>query len=97
MLGSTDSGLSADTGFVMPGSAGTGRGLTEGRSPSFSSLGTTLPFGSVFKYYHATRTEAHNLRRRRSTYRPQSSSASRLTAGALGFLTFTQCGDRPDR
>jgi hypothetical protein len=28
-------------------------------------------------------------------YRPQSSSASRLTAGALGFFTFTQCADRP--
>jgi hypothetical protein len=28
--------------------------------------------------------------------RPQSSSASRLTAGALGFFTFTQCGDRPE-
>jgi hypothetical protein len=27
----------------------------------------------------------------------QSSSASRLTAGAFGFLTFTQCGDRPER
>jgi hypothetical protein len=31
------------------------------------------------------------------TCRPQSSSASRVTAGALGFLTFTQCGHRPDR
>jgi hypothetical protein len=30
-------------------------------------------------------------------YRPQSSSASRMTAGAFGFLTFTQCGDRPER
>jgi hypothetical protein len=28
---------------------------------------------------------------------PQSSSASRLTAGALGFLTLTQSGDRPRR
>src|SRR6516165_4382023 len=28
---------------------------------------------------------------------PQSSSASRFTAGAFGFLTFTQCADRPDR
>ena len=26
----------------------------------------------------------------------QSSSASRLTAGAAGFFTFTQCGERPD-
>jgi hypothetical protein len=26
----------------------------------------------------------------------QSSSASRFTAGAFGFLTFTQCGERPD-
>jgi hypothetical protein len=25
-------------------------------------------------------------------YRPQFSSASRFTAGAFGFLTFTQCG-----
>ena len=29
--------------------------------------------------------------------RLQSSSASRLTAGALGFLTFTQCATRPER
>jgi hypothetical protein len=29
--------------------------------------------------------------------RPQSSSASRFTAGAFGFLTFIQCGDRPER
>src|SRR5215471_6772115 len=28
---------------------------------------------------------------------PQSSSASRLTAGAFGFLTFTQCDERPER
>jgi hypothetical protein len=27
-------------------------------------------------------------------YRPQSSSASRFTAGASGFLTFTQCAER---
>ena len=27
-------------------------------------------------------------------YRPQSSSASRFTAGAFGFLTFTQCAER---
>jgi hypothetical protein len=27
--------------------------------------------------------------------RPQASSASRVTAGAFGFLTFTQCGERP--
>jgi hypothetical protein len=29
--------------------------------------------------------------------RPQCSSASRFTAGAFGFLTFTQCADRPER
>jgi hypothetical protein len=29
--------------------------------------------------------------------RLQSSSASRLTAGAFGFLTFTECGERPER
>lgn len=29
--------------------------------------------------------------------RPQSSPASRVTAGALGFLTFTQCAERPER
>jgi hypothetical protein len=29
--------------------------------------------------------------------RPQSFSASRFTAGALGFLTFTQYLDRPER
>jgi hypothetical protein len=28
---------------------------------------------------------------------PQSSSASRLTAGASGFLNFSQSGERPDR
>jgi hypothetical protein len=28
---------------------------------------------------------------------PQSSSASRFTAGAFGFLTCTQCGERPER
>jgi len=31
------------------------------------------------------------------THRPQSSSASRFTAGALGFLTFSQRGERPRR
>jgi hypothetical protein len=30
-------------------------------------------------------------------YRPQSSSASRFTAGAFGSLIFIQCGERPDR
>ena len=30
-------------------------------------------------------------------YRPQSSSASRLTAGACGFLTLSQLGERPER
>ena len=30
-------------------------------------------------------------------HRPQSSSASRLTAGACGFLNFSQSGERPDR
>jgi hypothetical protein len=29
--------------------------------------------------------------------RPQSSSASRFTAGAAGFLTLSQCGERPER
>ena len=29
--------------------------------------------------------------------RPQSSSASRFTAGASGFLNFSQSGERPDR
>ena len=29
--------------------------------------------------------------------RPQSSSASRFTAGASGFLNFSQSGDRPER
>jgi hypothetical protein len=28
---------------------------------------------------------------------PQSSSASRFTAGAFGFSTFTQCAERPER
>ena len=30
-------------------------------------------------------------------HRPQSSSASRFTAGAAGFLNFSQSGDLPDR
>jgi hypothetical protein len=30
-------------------------------------------------------------------HRPQSSSASRFTAGAAGFLNFSQSGERPDR
>jgi hypothetical protein len=30
-------------------------------------------------------------------YRPQSSSASRFTAGPAGFLNFSQSGERPDR
>ena len=38
-------------------------------------------------------------RKRRSVtdQRPQSSSASRFTAGAFGFLTLTQSGERPRR
>jgi hypothetical protein len=28
---------------------------------------------------------------------PQSSSASRFTAGAFGFLLLIQCGERPER
>ena len=32
-----------------------------------------------------------------SIHRPQSSSASRLTAGAFGFLALSQSGDRPRR
>jgi hypothetical protein len=32
-----------------------------------------------------------------SCYRPQSSSASRFTAGASGFLNLSQSGERPDR
>jgi hypothetical protein len=30
-------------------------------------------------------------------YRPQSSSASRFTAGAAGFFIFNQSGERPER
>src|SRR5262249_59696155 len=33
----------------------------------------------------------------RGHHLPQSSSASRLTAGAAGFLLLTQCRDRPER
>ena len=33
----------------------------------------------------------------RDSHRPQSSSASRFTAGASGFLNFSQSGERPDR
>ena len=32
-----------------------------------------------------------------TAHRPQSSSASRLTAGASGFLNFSQSGELPDR
>ena len=32
----------------------------------------------------------------KGSQRPQSSSASRFTAGAFGFLTLSQCGERPD-
>jgi hypothetical protein len=45
----------------------------------------------------------HRYRRERPkesndvAYRPQSSSASRFTAGAFGFLTLIQFGDRPRR
>jgi hypothetical protein len=35
--------------------------------------------------------------RRVFDYFPQSSSASRFTAGAFGFLTLSQCGERPER
>jgi hypothetical protein len=34
---------------------------------------------------------------RAMTQWPQSSSASRFTAGARGFLTLSQCGERPER
>jgi hypothetical protein len=34
--------------------------------------------------------------RHRHLFLPQSSSASRLTAGAAGFLTLTQCEVRPE-
>jgi hypothetical protein len=33
----------------------------------------------------------------RTILRPQFSSASRFTAGTFGFLTLTQCGERPER
>jgi hypothetical protein len=33
----------------------------------------------------------------RATQRPQSSSDRALTAGAFGFLTLTQCGERQER
>ena len=32
-----------------------------------------------------------------SRHRPQSSSASRFTASAVGFLLLIQCGERPER
>src|SRR3954470_13602787 len=34
---------------------------------------------------------------KKSRYRPQSSFASRFTAGASGFLNLSQSGDRPER
>ena len=41
--------------------------------------------------------KAAKPKRERNPYRPQSSSASRFTAGASGFLNFSQSGERPDR
>jgi hypothetical protein len=35
--------------------------------------------------------------RKMKDQRPQPSSASRFTAGAFGFFTFTQCVNRPER
>ena len=46
---------------------------------------------------YSPRVTAGSLRFLIQRGEPQSSSASRFTAGALGFLTFTQCAVRPDR
>src|SRR3977135_2289431 len=40
---------------------------------------------------------AASVLRQGSIHPPQSSSASRLTAGASGFLNLSQSGERPDR
>jgi hypothetical protein len=46
---------------------------------------------------HTTPCEKHLLQRSGQDHLPQSSSASRFTAGAFGFLNLSQSGDRPDR
>ena len=43
------------------------------------------------------RIEPIHVARDHCPHRPQSSSASRRTAGAFGFLTFIQWGERPER
>jgi hypothetical protein len=41
--------------------------------------------------------EASHMHDKFDNFHDQSSSASRVTAGAVGFLTFIQSGERPDR
>jgi hypothetical protein len=71
----------------------------------------TLAVGALFGA-HSLVTQAVNLLTRHfrgfpsagadrsgggASFHVQSSSASRVTAGALGFLTLSQCGERPER
>ena len=47
--------------------------------------------------YHALESWRSQGRLTPTSYLPQSSSASRFTAGASGFLNLSQYGDLPDR
>jgi hypothetical protein len=53
------------------------------------------PLGPAFGGYARARLQMRCPRPFR--FAPQSSSASRFTAGAAGFLTLSQCADRPGR
>jgi len=55
------------------------------------------PFGDVDKDHDRQTNEPKQQQRASDCHRPQSSSASRFTAGAFGFLTLIQCLERPDR
>jgi hypothetical protein len=53
--------------------------------------------GPFLPFQYSPRVTAVSLRFLIQCGEPQSSSASRLTAGAFGFLTLIQCGERPER
>jgi hypothetical protein len=57
---------------------------------------TTDICGSVDVRLAVLVCEAAGAALKTGVWRPQSSKASRLTAGALGFLTLSQCEDRPE-
>src|SRR6516164_1344842 len=54
-------------------------------------------YGSIKVAYTPCWTQGGGKRRSVTDQRPQSSSASRFTAGAFGFLTLIQSGERPRR